>query len=501
MSEPNAQVAVIGGGIAGLSLGFQLAQRGVDVCVLEGCERPGGNIRSEARDGYLCEWGPNGFLDNEPATSRLVQALGLQDEVVQASGLASVRWIVRNGVLRKLPARPTHFLKSDVLSLGGRLRVLLEWAQPVRRDGSDESVFDFAARRVGREAAEILVDALVTGVYAGDSRSLSLECTFPRMREMEQRHGGLIRAMNAIRHERRRRRENSGGERSRSESPAAGERPPGAGSREASSGGWRHHRERETGSPMGPGGRLTSFVDGMETLVHALAERLDERLHLAKRATGITRTNETWSIALHDGSAVSAERIVVTSPAWAAGPLLRGLDSTLASAVESIPSAPVAVVCLGYVENDLRHLERGFGFLVPGRERVPILGTLFDTWVFPNRSRVGHVLLRSMIGGARDPEAVDETDEKLIDRVLITFANLLGLHATPDMTHVVRHPRGIPQYPVGHAQTLARIDERLAKHPGLHLAGNSYRGIAMNSCIKEAESLAERLAREATHVR
>jgi oxygen-dependent protoporphyrinogen oxidase len=164
--------------------------------------------------------------------------------------------------------------------------------------------------------------------------------------------------------------------------------------------------------------------------------------------------------------------------------------------VASIPAAPVAVVCLGYAENDLRHVQRGFGFLVPGRESLPILGALFDSWVFPNRSGPGHVLVRAMTGGARDPGAVEESDESLTGRALSSLEPLLGLSAGPEMALVVRHPRGIPQYPVGHAETLSRIDAALARHPGLFLSGNSYRGIAMNACIKDAEALAERLAAE-----
>jgi oxygen-dependent protoporphyrinogen oxidase len=185
---------------------------------------------------------------------------------------------------------------------------------------------------------------------------------------------------------------------------------------------------------------------------------------------------------------------VLANPAWKAAPLLTAVDAELAAAVGAIPSAPVAVVCLGWSDDAVQHLERGFGFLVPGRERLPILGTLFDTWVFPNRSPTGRVLMRTMIGGARDPGCLDESDAQLTERALGALRRLLDLRADPEMIFVVRHARGIPQYPVGHARTLAQITTRLARYPGLHLAGNSYRGIAMNACIKEAEALANTLA-------
>lgn len=463
MAMDHTRVAVVGGGIAGLALGYHLLRRGVPVQVYEAGPRPGGNIYSEPRGGYLCEWGPNGFLDNEPATLRLVDALGLGGEIAVSSELTRIRWIVRDGRLRELPAKPPQFLTSDILSPAGRLRVMLEWAQPARRDPSDESVFDFARRRIGREAAEVLVDAMVTGVYAGDSRRLSLTAAFPRMRAMEQEHGGLVRAMMAMGRARRQARR-------RGEDIGAG------------------------GSPMGPPGTLTSFTGGMETMVHGLARALGGNLSCGARVGAIARDGDTWRLECSDGTTATAAHLVLACPAWSAASLLGPLAAELAQLTGAIDSAPVAVVCLGYAAADVARVKQGFGFLVPGRERSGILGTLFDTWVFPQRSPAGRVLWRTMIGGARDPEAVDLDDASLVQRALGALEKLLGLRATPEMTYVVRYARGIPQYPVGHPQQVARIEACLQQFPGLHLTGNSYHGISMNSCIKEAEAVAERIA-------
>jgi oxygen-dependent protoporphyrinogen oxidase len=468
MPTERTQVAIVGAGIAGLALGFRLARRGFSVRVLEAASRAGGNIRSEKRGGWLCEWGPNGFLDNAPATLKLVEDLGLGSRVARSSDLARVRWIVRGGKLRELPSGPVQFLSGDVLSPAGRARVLLEWAQPARREATDESVFDFARRRIGREAAEVLVDAMVTGVYAGDSRRLSLEAAFPSMRRMEQKHGGLFKAMLAMRREK-----SAAAKRGGAPSPSA------------------------SGGPFGPGGTLTSFEDGIETLVQALAGALGSALQLESRIANLTPAGAGWRVELEHGAPVEAEQVVLACPSWAAAPLLRAHDTALADLLAAIPSAPVAVVCLGYAENDLRDVRRGFGFLIPGRERLPILGALFDTWVFPKRSPEGRVLWRAMLGGARDRGALDLSDEELVGRVLQTFEKLLRLRATPEMTYVVRHARGIPQYPVGHPQVLARLEERVQRHAGLHLAGNCYHGISMNACILEVETLSERIAASA----
>jgi len=458
MTGQHTRVAVVGGGIAGLSLGFHLMRHGVAVRVVEGAARPGGNIRTEERDGYRCEWGPNGFLDSSPPTIRLVDALGLQDELAPSSDATRVRWIVRDGRLRRLPAKPQQLLASDVLSLKGRLRVLAEPLQAARRDDADESVFDFARRRIGAEAAEVLVDAMVTGIYAGDPRRLSLEAAFPRLRALEREHGGLLRGMLALRKEKR------GG------------------------------RAAAHGSALGPAGVLTSFDTGMETLVQALAGVLGENLTCDTRLTRLERTASGWRLEFEQGAPLTAEQVVLACPAWVAAPLLHGLDADLAERVSAIPSAPVAVVCTGWAERDVARVERGFGFLVPGREQSPVLGTLFDSWAFPNRAPQGRVLWRTLLGGARAAAVLDLEDPALVNHTLRALEKWLGLRATPEMVRVVRHPRGIPQYPVGHAREVARIDARLERQPGLHLTGNCYRGIAMNACIQEAEALAARVA-------
>jgi oxygen-dependent protoporphyrinogen oxidase len=458
----HTQVAIVGAGLSGLALGYHLRRAGVDVCVLEARDRAGGNIRSERHDGYLCEWGPNGFLDNEPASLRLVDALGLGERLVKASDAFGTRWVVRNGKPRALPRTPLEFLRSDVLSTRAKARVLLEWAQPARRDGVDESVFDFAARRIGDEAARVLVDAMVTGIYAGDSKQLSLVSTFPRMRELEQQHGGLFRAM------RRTRRAAARRARAATAAPAAG-------------------------GPFGPGSTLCTFRDGMETLPLALGLELGAALRLQTTPRALARDVDRWTVDLESGDSVRAERVVIASPAWAAATLLRGVDAGLVEELAAIPSAPVAIVFLGFADDALRDVEPGFGFLVPAGEQIPVLGTLYESWVFPNRAPSGHALFRVLIGGARDPQAVDATDEQLVARALDALSRVLRLDATPAMTYVVRQRRGIPQYVVGHAARLQRIDAALARHPGLALTGYSYHGVAMNACMKHAEELGMQL--------
>lgn len=473
MPDSSCQTAILGSGPSGLTLGHHLQRRGIDFRIFGEQQRAGGNVRSEPRDGYLCEWGPNGFLDNEPSMLRLVDALGLQDELVAANPMASKRWVVRKGKPRLLPTHPLRFLFGDMLSLPGRLRAGLEWTRPARTASEDETVFDFARRRVGREAAEVLVDAMVTGVYAGDSRKLSLRSTFPRMEELERRYGGLFRAMRAIRREKRRQRQLGVDTNGSDAIPS-----------------W--HERRSGGGGLGPSGVLHSFRGGMQTLTDTLARDVDERLHLDMTLRSLQKTAAGWRLDFGTRT-VDAQQVVFACPAWSAAPLLHELDADLGLELAGIASAPVAVVCLGFAEADLEAVERGFGFLIPGREGSPVLGTLFDTWVFPNRSAVGKVLFRTLLGGARHPGILQESDEELVTRSRTALHEVLGLEAVPEMTYVIRHRRGIAQYNLGHSDRLTRLDALLARHPGLWLSGSSYHGVALNACVREAEALAPRL--------
>jgi protoporphyrinogen/coproporphyrinogen III oxidase len=455
-----SRVVIAGGGIAGLSTAFALTRESgsaVDVMVLERAQRPGGNLRTERLAGYLCEWGPNGFLDNVPETLEMVRALGIGDRLLPANERAKRRFIYRHGRLHELPGGPVAFAMSGLLSVAGRIRVIGEPFARRRPDG-DETIHAFAERRIGQEAADVLVDSMVSGVFGGNARELSLQACFPKMWEMEARYGGLLKAMLAKRRERR----------------------------------------AASGAPMGaPGGQLTSFIGGIEDLVHALVRALGPRVQTggAVRRVHPRRLGapEGWLVDLDDGRRLDADVVVLAGSAASSATLVDGFDGELARVLRQIPSAPLAVVCLGYETARLDTPLDGFGFLVPRSEGLGILGALWDSSMYENRAPTGHSLIRVMIGGAHDPSAVALEDEALVDRARADLQTTMNLSIEPVFTHVFRHPTGIPQYTLGHLDRLARIDDALTRYPGLFLAGNSYRGVSINACVADAAPLAARV--------
>ena len=464
MSESDGSmhtVAVVGGGVGGLAVAFELKERSerlpgeIELISLEATGRTGGNIRTLQRDGFVCEWGPNGFLDNSPPTMTLIRRLGLQDRVLQAGSRAASRFVYREGKLREIPSGPRSLLTSDILPLSGKLRLLGEPLIPRRRDDSDESIYDFASRRIGRQAAAVLVDAMVTGICAGDVRGLSLPATFPKLHEMETKHGSLFRAMLARRRESR----DSGG---------------------------------TAGGPTGPGGRLTSFRGGMQELTDSLAAAVGGSLHLNTRVTAVSDLGRRGFRVHRDvGAPMDVDAVVLACPSWRAVDLVATTDPEMSRAMSGISSAPLAVIHLGYREGSLGEMRDGFGFLVPRGQRVRILGTIWSSNVFEERAPAGSLLMTTMIGGAHDPEAVRLDDDELIRIVRTDLEKTMGALAPPYFVEIVRHERGIPQYTLGHSDRVALIGARLRKHPGLFVCGNSYRGISVNACVQEGPEIAE----------
>ncbi len=452
------RIAIIGGGISGLSLAYYLIEKdpSADVLVFESEKRVGGKIWTEKTEGFLCEGGVNGFLDNKPRTLEL--ALKVKLAPLRSNDASRKRFIYSDGRLHRLPESPPAFLSSNLLSIPGRLRVMAEMFVPGGAK-DEESLADFARRRLGREAYEKLIDPMASGIYAGNPETLSLRSCFAKVYELEVKYGGLIRGM--LRLQRERKKEGS---------------------------------QEKVGA--GPGGTLTSFHQGMGELADTLKKFLGERMRTGYKAVSLEKKGKGYSVLFSDGSALGTDAVVIAAPAYSASEILRGVDARLASLIAGIPYPSLSVVCFGYKKSRIESSLDGFGYLIPSREKRRILGTLWDSSIFPNRAPEGYVLLRSMVGGARASALAMEDDTKIIDSVRAEIAEIMGIRATPDFVRVFRHEMAIPQYIIGHSERLKDIDSALSKHKSLYLAGNAYRGIGVNDCIENSWKLASAIGEE-----
>ena len=453
------KIAVVGGGISGLATAYQIDKRlraagiACELRLFEAGARVGGKIGAARRDGFLCEAGPNGFLDSKPSTVELCDELGLGDRLLPSNDAAARRFIYSRGQLHLLPASPPAFFRSRLLSPAGRLRIIGELWAPVSAPGSDPTVADFGRRRLGHEAAARLLDPMVAGVFAGDPERLSLGSCFPRIAELERDYRSLIRALISL--------QLRGG-------------------------------RRAGGGPAGPGGTLTSFADGLSVLPDTLAQALDGKLSCGAALRAVERRGQGYRL-YFDGAADSYDcdlAVLALQAADAVAPL-QALDAGLSALLAQFEYAPVAVVGLGFEQAALQTRLDGFGFLVPGEERRRILGSLWTSSIFAHRAPEGCVLLRTLIGGARNPQLALLPEADLVELARAELRAILGIAAEPVFVQVFHWPRAICQYTVGHRQRLAQIDTRLVDLPGLMLTGNAYRGVALNDCTRNATQVAE----------
>ena len=475
-------VAIIGGGITGLTAGFYLQRAGVPVTVYEATGRVGGAIQSLRRDGYLAEFGPNTILETSPKITRLVEDAGLRSRRMDPDPKAEARYVVRYKRPIEMPGSPLGFFTTPLFTLGAKFAVLREPFRPVKRDGVEESIANFVRRRLCPEFLDHAIDALVAGIYAGDPEKLSVQQAFPKLAALEEKYGSMIKGQILGARERKKRGE------------VAKDRAP-----------------------------KFSFDDGLQVLPDTLRDLLGESVKLNTSVTKLRQTADGWTVAfrnpdgegqaehsavLYAGTAFRLAELIVelgapgSDPASSADtnapgrrPALQANGGRLdLSAFSEIRYPPVASVVLGFRREDVAHSCHGFGMLIPKVEGFKILGCIFSSALFPNRAPAGHHTLTSYIGGERYPELASLPAEELYKIVCEDLRVLLGVRGRPTFQHTVFWPKAIPQYNLGYGKYRALMSDIEAKVPGFFLAGHYRDGISLGDSIASGVNVAERIA-------
>lgn len=453
-----ADVIVVGAGISGLATAYLLAKRGIDVLVLERNDYFGGKVCSQCIEGFLVEAGPNAALETTPLLTDLVRELGLEEKKIYADEKAKNRFIVRNGKLIPLPVSPLAFLRTPLLSWRAKLRLFKEPFIPRGARVPDESVADFVKRRLGDEFLDYAVNPFVAGVYAGDPHALSVRAAFPRLFELEQRYGGLIRGTIRGAMERKRRAEKSA-----------------------------------------QYARLFSFTDGMGMLPGALSQRLHRKESgvtlISIMPNGLGTGFELQAKTRDSTKIYTCISVVVATPARDTAALLHMTAPQLDAPLNAIFYPPVAVVVTAYRHRDVAHPLDGFGFLVPERERRKILGTIFSSTIFGGRAPTEYALLTSFVGGMRNPDYALFTEEGLVSLVEDELGALIGCPPKAEFAHVVKWERAIPQYTRGHLERMAAVERTEKDNPGLFLCANYRGGISVGDCVRSAHVTADKVER------
>lgn len=471
MTRTSFDVAIIGGGIAGLSAAWYLEREaqaaGLDLryTLLEESGRWGGHIRTERVDDFVVEAGPDSFLTQKPWALQLARALGLEDRLLGTNDTMRQVYVLNrgkptpmpDGVLLIVPTQFTPFALSPLISPLGKLRMGMDLFIPAKRDGADETLADFVRRRLGNEALDKIAEPLLSGIYNSEAEKQSLLATFPRFRALEEQYGSLTRGMLESR------RSSNG---------------PGA-------------------AKTKPLSAFVSFRGGTAEMVNALVARLSGDLRLHTAARNISRNGDgSYALTTNDGTTVHAKKIVLATPAFVTADLLKESAPQITPALSEIRYVSTGTISLAYRIADIQRPLRGFGLVVPRSERRPINAVTCSSIKFSARAPDGCALLRVFFGGSRSPQTMELDDDALIATVRAELRMLMGIESPPIFVRAYRWHRSNAQYDVGHLDRVAALEANLPT--GLYLTGSPYRGVGIPDCVKQSQEIASQVISKIT---
>ncbi len=433
---------IVGGGITGLAAALRLREAGREVLLLEGSARFGGKIETESQSGYQLEWGPHSIVSTGEALFELIDHLELSSDLIQANDAAKFRYVVHRGALVRLPGSPPGLFSTPLLSWRERFRVIGErW---VRSKGDDEeSAAEFVSRRFGPAIAERFLAPFVSGIYAGDANRLEMASAFPKLVAYEREHGSVIRGLSKSRFSSDRRRGTFG------------------------------------------------FPSGMETVVHAAVSHLGSAAR-SGQVQSLRRSGAGFEVRFEgDGSAetLSAQRVIVATPAGAAAQLLQPIDPDLSGELAAIEYAPVGLMQLGVRTADLPRPLDGFGFLLRPDGTTPLLGCIWSSAVFDNRAPKDHALLSVFVGGSHTPPGAEPN--AMFDEALASLQFYMGGEFEPAFRSQRWIERAIPQLNIGHKARVARIRNAIAEVSGLAIAGGHLDGVSLHDCVRSGSAVGD----------
>lgn len=449
-------VAVIGGGITGLTAAYRLKQRGFSVTLFEAASAVGGVIKSIQKDGFIAECGPNTILETSPKISELVRDLGLEPRRMYSAPEAENRYLVRDGKPVCMPGKAAGFVTTPMFSFSAKLRLLREPFIARSNPDIEESVEEFVLRRLGREMLDYAIDPMVGGIYAGSPAKLSVKHAFPRLHALEQKYGSLIKGQFFGARERKKRAEVS----------------------------------KQSAKKI-------SFDNGLQVLIDELQKELGKSILTSAPVKRLVKSANGWTVIGEGLKGDGKEFDAVLFAGTAYGLAALNIECTGAPDLKPLAKVhypPVVSVVQGFRREDVAHPLDGFGMLVPKVEGFNILGTLFSSTLFPNRAPKGFVLLTSYVGGARQPELPGRGSAALSEMTLKDLGTLLGVKGKPVFENQYNYAKAIPQYEVGYGKYKELMNTAEKNCPGFFIAGHFRDGVSLGDSLVSGHDTAGRIA-------
>lgn len=474
------KVIIVGGGIAGLAAAYYLkgkTETPLKITLLDGAGYWGGKIVTERVSDlvpaghFVVEGGPDTFVVTKPWGVKLCNELSIADRLRGTNPKTKKTYILKNDKLHELPGGltmmiPTEFspmIRTGLLSWPAKVRMGLDFIIPPSHINGDETLGAFVTRRLGRAAYENLIEPLMSGIYAGDGDQLSLQSTFPYLRDLEIKHGGLVKGALALRKERMQKA--------------------------------RISKDNLSVTPSSRSIFLTP-LNGLGEMVEKLVQDLEASgvdLRLDSEVQEVSRTNNDHYVVSHQGETISADAVILATPSFVTARLIADFAPDLVAELHPIEYVSTATVTMAFHEKDLPRPLDGYGYVIPRREGRKALACTWTSTKFPHRAPDGYALVRVFIGRAGQENEIAWEDNSLLEIAREELRLTLGINAEPLFERTHLWEKAMPQYTLGHPQRLERIDRLLATYPGLAVAGNAYQGIGIPDCIHSGEIAAERI--------
>jgi len=449
------KITILGAGISGLATAYWLNKEGFDVTILEAGSEPGGSMITEKEGDFLIDYGPNSGLETTPVIRKLVDEIGLTDQMIYANQEGDKRYILRNGKLNPLPTGGAAFFKSKLFSTAGKLRLMKEPFVGKSEDGYYQSIAQFVERRLGKEFLDYAIDPFVSGVFAGDPSKLSVKSAFPKLYRLEELYGGLIKGM------------------------------------------IRGARERKKSAEQSKqSAKMFSFINGMQTFPIAIAEKLEGKVNYNCVIEKVSKSKSGYKVSYKlDGKVknIESEYILSTLPSEATSKIFGAIDPKLSEHLDEIYYPPVMVLYLGFRKEAIGHPLDGFGYLIPSKEKRKFLGAIWSSVIFPNRASDDMAAFTLFVGGARSPQIFEKDADELIQEVLAQFNPIMDVKEEPVLIKHKLWKKAIPQYNLGYIEHENYFDRFEKENEGLFLSGNFRGGISVGDCIKNSDLVANRI--------
>ena len=475
------RVVIIGGGVAGLGAAYKLrraADEGHEVSfvLVEKDDRLGGKIFTDVHDdpdggSYVADGGSDSFLTEKGAVHRIAKSLGIFEDETGTLDENKKTFILKNGRLVTMPDGMMMFAPTKILPMAttrlyswpAKFRMALDlfmprkerWADGETAQDHDETLESLVVRRLGQECLDRLAEPLAAGVNGDDPKAMSVAARYPMLLDMEQKHGSLVKGFLAQR---------------KKVEAMKKKYPP------------------KPGAPRRT--FFSSFRPGLQFLTDSMAKAAGlDNIRTGAAVTGLARSGDGWRVSLERGETLDADAVIVATEAWAAAPLAVFADPSIAVLLDEIPCSSCATALLAFDEADCPFDLSWHGILSPMVEKRPLTGVSLMTSKWPDRAPEGKVLFRGFLGGPRDQEILEKSDEELLEIARTQLVDLLGVRADakPSYAKLFRWERGMPQYTLGHLDRVDTLEAKCAEVKGFALAGNAYRGVGVPNALESGE--------------